>query len=109
MDGVHEQDFGLPVGDRVDLPDKLVIVQNGQGEVAPSTLGGGLYISKRVLEVEQLLSSRPVMDQPSNDDNSAVRPSNSSSCMAVGSTRHNRLICSLVSRSTVTPSGREVH
>ena len=35
----------------------------GQGEVAPAALGGGLVHLERVLEVEQLLGARPVVDE----------------------------------------------
>ena len=39
-------------------------MEDGQGEVAPAALGGGLVHLERVLEVEQLLGARPVVDEP---------------------------------------------
>ena len=63
MDRVDPQDLGLPVDDRVELADQLVVVQDGKREVPPTTLVLRLVHLQVVLEVEQLLGSDAVVDQ----------------------------------------------
>src|SRR6188474_2703568 len=64
VDRVHSEDAGVTVGEGIDLPDEPVVVENRQREVAPAPLRRRLVHLERVLEVEQLLRTRPVVDEP---------------------------------------------
>ena len=64
VDRVHLPVRALAVGGGVHLADEPVFVEHGQREVAPAPLRLRLVHLERVLEVEQLLRPRAVVDQP---------------------------------------------
>ena len=63
VDGVHLEGRGLAVPRGVHLAHQLVVVQDGEREVAPSALLLGLVHLERVLEVEQLQGPAPIVGQ----------------------------------------------
>jgi hypothetical protein len=84
---VHLQERGLAVGRGVHLADERVVVKHGQREVPPASLVLQFVHLQEVLEVEQLRETDMVVDQWSNGESSAVRPSKPLA-VASGSTRH---------------------
>src|SRR5215210_658241 len=64
VDRVYPQRRRLAIGDRVELADEAISVEDRQREVAPAPFGGRLVHLEVVLEVEELLRASAVVDQP---------------------------------------------
>src|SRR3954447_9783084 len=64
VDGVYTEHGRFAVCNSVEFPDEAVTVQDWQREIAPAPLRSRLVHLERVLELEQLLRTAPVVDQP---------------------------------------------
>src|SRR5205814_2869855 len=64
VDRMHLQHRRLAVGERIDLPDQLIVVQDRKREIAPPPLTLRLVHLQLVVEVKQLLGADAIVDEP---------------------------------------------